>query len=83
MTMVKCGDGDRGSERAMMGRMLRTYLLLRSVVAFREDTKQVFTIPAGALVRLPESMHRLGIEYTSLDGHAVMGFAGRRGREPG
>jgi hypothetical protein len=52
--------------------MLRTYLLLSSVVAFREDTKQVFTIPAGALVRLPESMHRLGIEYTSWGGHPVM-----------
>jgi len=52
--------------------MLRTYLLISAVVAFREDTKQVVEIPAGALVKLPESMHRLGIEHTSWGGYPVM-----------
>jgi hypothetical protein len=52
--------------------MLRTYRLVNRVVAFRQDTKQVVTIPAGAFIKLPVSMHRLGIEYTSWDGHAVM-----------
>jgi hypothetical protein len=50
----------------------RTYLLISRVVAFRQDTKQVITIPAGALIRLPVSTHRLGIEYTRWGGHTVM-----------
>jgi hypothetical protein len=52
----------------------RTYLLISRVVAFRQDTKQVLTIPAGALIKLPVSVRRLGIEHTTWGGHAVMVF---------
>jgi hypothetical protein len=41
-------------------------------VAFRTDTKQVFTIPAGSLIKLPVTGDLVGIESILWDGNTVM-----------
>jgi hypothetical protein len=41
-------------------------------VGFHEDTKQVLTIPAGSMIKLPESQSAVGIESISWGGRPVM-----------
>jgi hypothetical protein len=52
--------------------MLRTCTLIRPVVAFSPDTKQVLTIPAGTVIDLPGSLIPVGIESISWGGREVM-----------
>jgi hypothetical protein len=52
--------------------MWRTYLLTGPVVAFRADTKKVFTIPAGTSITLPDNGRAMGVESIVWGGVAVM-----------
>jgi hypothetical protein len=58
----------------MIAIVLRRYVLIRPVVGFREDTKQVLTIPAGTVITLPERQTPVGIASFLWDGHTVMVF---------
>ena len=52
--------------------MHRTHVLIRSIVAFDQDTKKVFTIPAGARINLPVSANAAGVVSVQWGGKIVM-----------